>query len=283
MKLLRVARVNFLRWCEEPKYTVVIVYLSLYSFDRFRGLADYTRDLGHFITPWTLPFWPCMSASFLPLILGFVLMVADAPFRTQQQILIMQRIGKRKWLAGQLVYLLAVSLGFTVLMWILSWLWLLPRLAWENEWGATLITITMSGIPGNYGVFMRFPYALIKSTSPITVTLWCMASMAAICYLIGVIMTACNLWLRKGWGAIIISALTAIALITNANAIAPGLTKMIIWFSPLNWMDYSLMGHETQYLPSHAFGIYCPALLGVALSLVLIFTVGKCDVDIEKE
>lgn len=283
MKELRVAKLDFLHWRSNPKYFTAIIYLLLYSYDRVHGLVDYAAELGSFISPWVFPFMPCMGASFLPIMLGYVLLVSDAPFRTRQQRFVMQRTGKRTWIAGQLLYILAVSMGFTILMWVLSWIWLLPQLQWSRDWGAVLRTAALNGVPSVFGVYMEIPYTIIKNTNPITVTLWYAGVMTAVCFLFGVIMAACNLWLRKGWGAIFIAALSAISLIPDYSAQNPGPIRMILWISPLNWMDYSLMGHSEQYLPSHAFAILCPALLGVGLSALMLLTIGKCDVETDKE
>lgn len=201
MKELRIAKLNFLHWKSDPKYAVVIVYLILYSFERLNGLVAFARDLGATIHPWVFPFMPCYGTGFLPLMLGFVLLISDAPFRTRQQGLIMQRTGKRAWLAGQLLYLFFVSLGFTVLMWVLSWLWLLPELDWGMDWGKVLSTAAITSVPLKYRVDLEFPYTVLKNTNPLTVTLWCATAMTAVCFLLGVIVAASNLWLQKGWGA----------------------------------------------------------------------------------
>lgn len=284
MRELRIARLNFFHWLSNPKYPVVLLYLFLYSYERIHDLGLLARDYATSINPWVFPFLPGLGAGFLPLMLGFVLLVSDAPFRTRQQRLVMQRTGKRTWLAGQLLYLLIVSTGFTVLMWVLSWIWLLPNLTWHADWGALLTTLAINGsVPSDYAVWLQFPYDVVKNTNPVTVTLWCGASMTTVCFFLGSIMTACNLWLKKGWGAAIIAVLTAISLIPDTSSFNPGPIKFILWLSPLNWMDYSLMGHQEQYLPSHAFAIWGPAALGLGLSIVLLLTIGKCNVEADKE
>lgn len=283
MKALRIAKLNFLHWRNNPKYITALLYLLLYSYDRIHGLVNYATALGSQVSPWTFPFMPCMGASFLPIMLGYVLLISDAPFCTMQQRFIMQRTGKRIWMTGQLLYILAMSIGFTILLWLLSWIWLLPKLEWSKDWGNVLRTAAINGIPSTFGVYMDISYSIIKNTDPRALTLWCASSMIAVCFLVGVIMTALNLWFRKGWGAVFIAAVTAISLIPDYSSQNPGPIRMILWISPLNWMDYSLMGHSEQYLPSHAFAILCPALLGLGLSMLLLLTIGKCNVEIDKE
>lgn len=41
--------------------------------------------------------------------------------------------------------------------------------------------------------------------------------------------------------------------------------------------------YQEQYLPSHAFAIWGPAALGLGLSIVLLLTIGKCNVEADKE
>ena len=283
MRELRIVKLNFLHWRSDPKHITAILYLLLYSYNRLYGLVDYTSSLGTTISPWVLPFMPCMGSSFLPIMLGYILLISDAPFRTRQQRFVIQRTGKRTWMMGQILYVLAMSVGFALMMWILSWIWLFPRLEWSRDWGSTLRTAAMNGVPNTFHVYIDFPYTVVKNTAPIYVTLWCVGTMSAVCFLLGMIMVGCNLWLRKGWGTVLIAALTAISLILDTRAQNPGPIRYILWISPLNWMDYSLMGHTEQYLPSHTFAILCPALLGLGLSILMLFTIGKCNVETDKE
>lgn len=283
MKVLRIAKLNCLQWGNNPHYFAALIYLLLYSYNRIYGLADYAASLGRAISPWVLPFMPCMGSSFLPIMLGYVLLISDVPFRTRHQSLVIQRTGKQTWMMGQLIYILLVSVGFALMMWLLSWIWLIPELKWSGEWSPVLRTAAMNGVPRLFHVYMDFPYTLVKNTNPVTVTLWCIAAMSAVCFLLGVVMAVCNLWMRKGWGAIIIASLTAISLIMDNSAKNPGPIRYVLWISPLNWMDYSLMGHPEQYLPSHAFAIWGPALLGLGLSAVLLLTIGKCNIETDKE
>ena len=284
MKELRIAKLNFFYWLSNPKYFLVLLYLILYSYNRIQDLGRLARDLNTSVSPWVFPFLPGLGAGFLPMMLGFVLLVSDAPFRTRLQGLVMQRAGKRAWLSGQLLYILIVSIAFTALMWVLSWIWLLPELSWDEDWGVMLTSLAINGgVPPGYDVWLKFSYDVIKNTSPLAVTAWCAASMSSICFLLGVIMSACNLWLAKGWGAVLIATLTAISLIPDTKSFNPGPIRYILWISPLNWMDYSLMGHQSQYLPSHTFAICGPLALGIGLCGILLLTIGRCNIQTDGE
>lgn len=234
------------------------------------------------VTPWLMPFFLCTAHRFLPVMILFLLLISDAPFRTRQQSFVILRTGKRVWLKGQLLYLLLVSIGYTALIWLFSWVWYLPELTWEPNWGNALRTASQGIDPAVFGVYLNFPYRIIKNSNPIKVSLWCCAVMILVCYMLGVIMTACNLWLKKGAGAVIDSALVGISLIPEYFMIDPGVIKMTIWFSPVSWMDRALMGNSSENLPSYAYGIWAPALIAILLTISLILTIGNCNIDTDK-
>lgn len=283
MQAFRILKLNFLRWRHDPKCLAAMLYVILYSYDLLHGLRDYADSLGSPIAPWVLPFLPCLGAGFLPMMLGFVLLVSDAPFATRQQRFVMQRTGKRVWIFGQLLSVFAVSVLFGLLLWVLSWVWLLPDLQWSGDWGGVLRTAAINGIPTSFHVYMDFPYTLVKNTQPLAVTAWSLGAMIGVCFLLGTILAFCNLWLGKGWGAVIVAVLSAMSLILDYSAQNPGPIRKILWISPLNWMNYSLMGHREQLLPSHAYGILCPLLLGLIISSLMVLTIGKCNVEGTKE
>lgn len=283
MKEAKIVGINFRQWVISPKNLAALLCLTLYTYDQLHGMTNFARAFDCKITPWLLPFFLCTVHRFLPVMLLFLLLISDAPFRTRQQAFIIMRTGKRVWLRGQLLYLLLVSIGYTALIWLFSWMWYLPELTWEAAWGNAMRTASQGIDPAIFGVYLNFPYRIIKNSNPIIVSLWCCVVMILVLYMLGVIMAACNLWSKKGMGAVITSALVGISLIPEFFIGDPGIIKMTIWLSPVSWMDRALMGNSSQNLPSYAFGIWMPALIGIILSAILILTIGKCSVETDKE
>lgn len=283
MKLLRIVKLNFLHWRSDMKYAAIIVYLVLYTYDRLHGLAAFASDLGQKISPWLFPFLPSRGSIFLPLMLAYILLIADAPFRTGLQQFILLRTGKRTWMAGQLLYIFAISVGFTLLLWVLSLIWILHEVSWSGEWGQVLITAARAGGYSSYGVYLQIDYSIMKNATPLEVSLWCSGAMVAVCYFLGVVMAACNLWGKKGVGTVLVSTMVTIGVIPSFFSSDPGPVKLLNWISPLTWMDRKLMGFPGQNLPSYAYGIIAPALLGLGCSALLLLTIGKCCVETEKE
>ncbi len=280
MKLLSAVKINFLQWREDPKYLTVLLFLGMYFWMQIHGFVAFARDMGCTMTPWLLVFLPSGTV-ILPIMLGYALLISDAPFRNGQQQFVLLRTGKRTWLWGQILYLLILSVLFPVLLWILSWIFMLPALEWSLEWGPG---ITTAAVTGNYGGYswIAMEYGCMKNATPLEATLWVMAVMAGVCFLLALIAAGCNLWLKRGVGPVAVSALSAMPVIVIIFAHQPNAIKKLLWISPVSWMDRSLMGHTEQGLPPMTYGLVMPAVLSVILCGVLVGTIHKCNLETEE-
>lgn len=282
MKLLRATRINFFRWINDPKYPAELLYVLLYVTYVIGGVTNYARVLDIPIHPWLFPFLMRGGGTISPLMLGFVLLIVDAPFRNSQQQFILLRTGKRTWMCGQILYLLLLSIVFTVLLYLLSVICVLSEIKFSTEWGSFLTTIAIDGLPGRYG-YISTSYSIMRNASPIEVTLWSATSLTLVCFLLGLIMLLCNLWARKGVGTAICSAIVIMPLLTQAFQNTPYIYRYLTWISPMNWPDRSVMGQTGQNLPSYAYGIYMPLILSLILAFIAIATIHRCNLDTDKE
>lgn len=282
MKLLHATRINLLRWSSDPKYPAVLLYTVLYMYQLIGNVSGYAQELGVKIHPWLFPFLMRNGNVICPLMLGFMLLISDAPFRNKQQQFVLLRTGKYTWMGGQILYLLMLSAVFTALLYLLSVVFTLPEMKVSTEWGSFLTTIAVNSLPGNYGA-VDASYGVIRNATPIEVTLWSTASLTMVCFLLGLVMLLCNLWTGKGVGTTICSAIVIMPLLTQAFQNTPYIYRYLTWISPMNWPDRSVMGQTGQNLPSYAYGIYMPLILSLILALVAMATVHRCNLDTDKE
>ena len=282
MKLLRATRINLLRWVSDPKYPAVLLYMVLYMYQLIGNTSGYAQELGVKIHPWLFPFLLRNGVVICPLMLGFVLLISDAPFRNRQQQFVLLRTGKYTWMGGQILYLLLLSVVFTGLLYFLSVAYTLPETKISTEWGSFLTTIAVDGLPGKYGA-VDASYAVIRNATPIEVTLWSATSLTLVCFFIGLVMLLCNLWTGKGIGTAIVSAMVIMPLLTQFFQYSPLVYRYLTWITPMNWPDRSIMGYTGQNLPSYAYGIYMPFILSLILVVIAMATVHRCNLDTDKE
>lgn len=282
MNLLRTTKINIMQWRNDPKYVAVAIYTALYLWNCLHGVCNYAAELGTSIHPWLFPFLLRGGSIICPLMLGYIILISDAPFRNRQQCFILLRVGKVTWLTGQILYLFMLSLIFTVSLFLLSILYILPQVEWSTDWGNFLITIAVSGLPGKYGS-IDARYSIIKDASPIYATAWTITSFAFVCFLLGMIVLLCNLWLGKGIGVVIVSALAIFPKLTSIFQSKPYIFRYLTWISPLNWADRSVLGHTGQNLPSYTYGLIMPIILSVFLVIIALRTIHRCNLDTTRE
>jgi hypothetical protein len=256
--------------------------MVLFVYALIGDITGYAQELGVGIHPWIFPFLMRNGLVITPLMLGFVLLIADAPFRNRHQQFILLRMGKRTWMGGQILYLLLLSITFTVLLFILSVACTIPETEFSTEWGSFLTTIAIGNLPGKYGS-IDASYGVMKNATPIEVTLWSATSLTLVCFLLGLTMMLCNLWVKKGVGTALVSATVIMPLMTRYFQSSGYIYRYLTWITPMNWPDRSIMGHTGQNLPSYAYGIYMPLILSLLLVIVAMSTVHRCNLDTDKE
>lgn len=281
MKLLRLCKINFIQWRINPKYLVIFLYIGLYMWDITRGYVEYCRDVGYPILPWLLPLLPGNRVIFLYIYMAFVLLLSDAPFRNRQQQFVLQRVGKRSWIAGQLLYLFLTCLIFTAVVWVFSWLFLLPVLEWGTDWGPVLTTIA-ADFPNGYAM-MALSYRCMQGATPLEAMAWVFPMMVGVSFLLGEIMILCNLWLKKGVGNVVVTGFALLSFLISIVVDTPYIGRLLLWISPLSWLDRGIMGSPNQGLPSYGYAAGMTVGLCILLGLVIICTIHRCNLETDKE
>lgn len=283
MKSLKCCKLNFLQWRIQPKYLLFLLFLVLGMWDIFHGFRDYASAIGYPMRPWLLPLLPGMQSIFAMFLMGYLLIISDAPFRTKQQQFVLQRAGKRSWIAGQLLYLFLCAVLFTLILWILSWIFILPEVEWKIEsWGSALLTAARKNAHLGYAK-VPISYSNIKNAMPAEAMAWFCGMLIGQCFLMGEIVTLCNLYTRSGLGVAISTALILFSYLIKGNASGSGIYRFLLWVSPISWIDRSMLGHTSQYLPSFGYAAVMTVVLCLLLGGIIMGTIHRCNLDADKE
>ncbi len=282
MKIFRATRMNLMRWRDDPKYAVVAIFTIVQMWQRLGGLSEYAELLGTTIHPWVFPFLMHGGTVITPLLLAYVILIVDAPFRNRQQRYVLLRTGKRTWLAGQIVYQFILSLSFSLLILVCSIVFLIPKLSFSLEWGDFLTTISLDGLPRAYG-YLSPQYSVIRGNSALEVTIRVFTTFTFSCFLLSMIVMLANLWLNKSVGAVIAMACALMPSLSQYMQTTQYVYRFFTWISPFGWADMTLLGDKTLHQPSYLYALLAPIILSGVLVLVAMLTIHKCDLDTNKE
>lgn len=282
MNSIRSCKINLMQWRTNPKYAVVLGYLILYMWTLTHGYIAFSRDMGYMVRPWLFPLMPATVNRFMPVYLSFVVLISDAPFRNHQQRFVLLRVGKRNWILGQLLYLLVLSTAYTVVLWLLSWLFILPRIEWGTNWGVILTTVATDNLHLPYRV-MNLSYECMMNTTPLAATAWVFFMMIGVNFLLGEILVLCNLWTKKGVGAVIVVSLVLLPFLMMLFEATPYNLSKLTWVSPVSWLSRLTLIHGNRNKPSFLYAAVMTVCLDVLLAGISIGTIHKCNLDTEEE
>lgn len=280
MRIWKCCKLNFLQWRIHPKYALCAFFLLLQMWNMFLGLDDYVDAIGYPLHPWLFALIPADYLHFFTLLLPFILIISDAPFRNRQQQFVLQRTGKLTWIAGQLLFLFLTCVIYTLVIWGLSLLLVLHCTQWGSDWGIAINTAAQTGAHFPYANIV-LEYTVIKGATPIEATLWAFFTMILVFFIMGEIVILCNLWLKNGIGVMIVSGFALLCLILGYLRYM--LPRELVWISPFSWLDRTMVGAANLNLPSYSYVICMTLGLCIMLGGIILGAIPRCNLDATKE
>lgn len=280
MKILLSCRINLKQWRLNPKYAAVVLFQFLYLWSIFREYVRFSVDIGYKVRPWLYCLIPS-STCFLTVFLPILILMSDAPFRSRQQQFVLLRVGKRNWMAGQLLYMLILSFLYALILYVFSVLILLPRVEWRMGWGPLLTTVATEELHIRYS-FMFLNFAAMKNTTPQELTLWVLGMMTAVGFFLGEITMICNLWFKKGLGTCITAGLCLLPTIIQWMKENGSWVRLLMWVSPVSWINDMDLKSGMHVLPTKPFAVAAIITLDVLLAVLSLSLIHRCNVDTEE-
>ena len=263
-QIVQSANHNFQKHIRNPKVIMVFVIffaLILDTHTPFNRLANQFQVKN---TPWFFPFFISNIHMGFYILLGYLLLFCDAPFIDRHQPYIIIRIGKRKWLLGQLLYIVSMSLFFVLVIHLCMILVLLPTLSFSADWGTVIYTLAKTSVQGFLPMFH------ISSSVVSQYTVW-QAELISIVIVwlegitVGSLMVLLNFKFHKVAGIMAGSIYAGLYFMIKVFATnIPILWKIV----PCLWMDFNNMA--SQRVGMHPGILY--SVVGLLLIIGVIWT-----------
>lgn len=231
--------------------------------------APISKITAHFNAPIN-----AFSASFLlsdkitafTIFLGVFILFSNLPFRDNNQTFLLVRGGKRAWMFGQIIYIIAISIIYFIFVFGTYCLIILPHIEFSaDSWGKVVNTIAVTNVSDTFGSRLLMPQNVLSEFSPIE-AFWASFSLAILISItLGAIILSFNLIVKRNSGLIISGFFIFLYLfLSYVNAIS----EVMFYFSPIGWCSLILLDKNgSSPLPSAE---YATATLGVILITLLI-------------
>ncbi len=100
------------RWVNNPRiYVVALIVFFVYNA-YISPIIGFSQSVHVAITPWIFPMLTANKYVIFMTMLGTLLLFCDAPFIDEGQPYMVIRCGRKRWIAGQMLYIVMASLIF---------------------------------------------------------------------------------------------------------------------------------------------------------------------------
>ena len=263
--------------------TMLSQAIGFVCFDNSASLGELARFYGVRSTLWYFPF--AYMSFHIKIIVTFplVLLMCSAPFADANNLFIITRAGRTKWICGQLIYITLASAIYYLFIFACSVVTAMPYAEFSNEWGGLLPTIAYNNqITSNIvrNNFIVVSGRVLRCFTPLSACWFTFLLSWLNGTMLGLIICACNVALhRKYIGCGIAGFLIVLSGFFEQEGMG---WYRYIRFSPVSWttLDRVDVGGMTEY-PSFYYCIAVYIALIVILSAFIIVHIRKSSLEKE--
>lgn len=168
IKVFRIACYSLKKAFTGSKIYIIIILSFMYVQFMVNPVKIFAENVQIGVTPYLFPFLLTSNYSVKIFLLLVILLFCNAPFMDEAQLYVLVRTGRRKWCAGQILYIIMLSGFYTLLLILFTMIAVIPELSLETGWGKVINTFAQTGIAPSHGIPIPFDYSIILKFEPIT-------------------------------------------------------------------------------------------------------------------
>lgn len=272
-ELKSVCVINIKKWFTNPRIYILGLIMGLvlicYSYDYYKVSSEIgygVNILGLFVSV----YGGAPGFTRIMTLFGSVLLFCDAPFMDENQQFVYLRLGRKRWVAGTIIYVFVASFIYTLYLILALALGVLPNIGISAEWGELFeVTSINSGVT-KAGITQK----VLMDYSVLTSFLYMFDAVFLSCVIIGLVMYIVALFAKKGECILVgcgIIIIEGVGLYFTEN-----ISNILFHVSPLSLMQIWCLddGSGNSYYPDMNFGIVFYVVVTIVLLLIGI-TVSK--------
>ena len=158
---------SFKEFFRSSRAIIVLTLMILVIWVNLTPLYAASDTTGYRINPLLLTFIVDEPVNQLFLMIGAIIMFADAPFANSNQVLVLLRSGRLSWFAGKVLFIVALSILYWMLANLLVLIFLLPCATFATDgWGVIVNTMAQTNAGIQFDLRFSFDTYTIQTMSP---------------------------------------------------------------------------------------------------------------------
>lgn len=268
IKVTVIAYYSLKKTFTNSKIYIIMILSFMYVHFMLNPVKIFAEKVQIGVSPYLFPFLFTSNYSVKIFLLLVTLLFCNAPFMDEAQLYILVRTGRRKWCAGQILYIMMLSGVYTLLLFVFTVVTIIPELSIETGWGKVINTFAQTGIAASHGIPIPFDYSIILKYNPIAalflegVLCWLLFS------LFGNIIFTVNMKISKFVGNIIAVFLIFFQMISEE------ISPLLTYFSPASWASLSFLDiNNTNQYPGVNYALIVMIIINLVFITISIISV----------
>ena len=197
------------------------------------------------------------------------------------------RSSRSVWTKGEILYIAAASLLFTLALYLFSVLFFIPYLGFSMDWGKILRMLSMGSAMSmefaeTYASGIFINPEILTSYSPLAATLLSVLIVWCLCIFLGLVMFVLNLRFPRGVGAAAASLIVCFSFFAS-QFMHGARAGIIFYFSPASWANLSDIQMGTELRPPLGYVIGALLVLIAILSILAVSMIKHKDIEVLPE
>lgn len=265
-KIWKIAIMNFKKWAISPRIYIVASMILVFTNMVTSPLVDFAKTFNEKISPWLLVY--IMSDSYM-LIIFFVCLIilfCDAPFIDEQQPYVIIRSGRKRWVLGQILYIVLASLAFTLFLFFSVCVNIISVIDFSPEWGKIIGTLAQTDAAAQFNSYISFDYSIMVNYGAVQAAAIVMLTVWLVSVLLGLLIFYINSHLGRVAGSV-----TGFALVLMQYLIPIIRVDFLYYISPVSWVNLSEIDVKgISFYPGfdYIFPVLCVAILILIIASV---------------
>ena len=166
-QILRSAEYQLRLLFGDRKFLALFLCMFVFMYSAARELREFLAAVGVKATPYLFPFMTSSPWLYMCMLIGLVPLMSEAPFYRKEELYLILREGRRKWILGNLLYCVCFSILYTLVLILISMLLLAGYLQPGLEWGKVWTTLAVTDTAEQIGLTVPVSQYVIFQYSPL--------------------------------------------------------------------------------------------------------------------
>jgi len=151
-----------------PRIYIALFLGSVMQIISVMPLFDFSRHLGRPLSIFEgFIYFNCDTYIASAAFLGFILLVSDIPFSSQEETYILIRLSRREWISGKILYLFIASCIYYLIIAFVGIVFILENSYFGNYWSEPIYNLVKdvgSSLAVKYNVYFPYSHILLGLT-----------------------------------------------------------------------------------------------------------------------